>query len=137
MFSSDGFDLISIAVVNDLAESFNVFNGFFKSILLSFEGRQDVGFSGVLGSFEFISGDGGQSLQFGSGSFEELVSMAGGTGDAETEKTGIGEVEVDGVDGVNVTVFIEEVLGASGVNTSVRTSNSVGRGVADEGAGDL
>ena len=63
--------------------------------------------------------------------------MAGRTGDAETEKTGIGEVEVDGVDGVNVTVFIEEVLGASGVDTSVRTSNSVGRGVADEGAGDL
>lgn len=124
-------------MVNDLSESFNVFNGFFESVLLSFEGSQDVRFSGILGSFEFFSRDGGQSLQFRSGSFEELVGMTGRTGDGKTEKTRIREVEVDGVGGVNETVFIEEVGGGSGVETFSGATSGERGGVAEEGADDL
>ena len=124
-------------MVNDLSESFNVFNGFFESVLLSFEGSQDVRSSSILGSFEFFSGDGGQSLQFGSGSFEKLVGMAGGTGDGKTEKTRIREVEVDGVGRVNETVFIEEVGRGSGVETFSGATSGERGGVAEEGADDL
>jgi hypothetical protein len=121
-------------VVDDLSVSFNVFNGFFESVGLSLEGSQDVRLGGVLGSLEFFLGDGGQSLQFGGGNFEELVSVAGGTGDAETEETSIGEVEVKSVDGINETVFIEDVGGASVVKSAV---TSPGVGGTEEGANDL
>jgi len=120
--------------VDNLSVSFNVFNGFFESIGLSLESTQDVGLGGVLGSLEFFFGDGGQSLQFGGGDFEELVSVAGGTGETETEETSIGEVEVDGVDGINETVFIEDVGGASVVKSAV---TSPGVGGTEEGADDL
>lgn len=121
-------------MVNNLSVSFNVFDGFFKSVGLSLEGSQDVRLGGVLGSLEFFSGDGGQSLQFRGGDFEELVSVAGRTGDAETKETSIGEVEVDGVDGINEAVFIEDVGGASVVKSAV---TSPGVGGSEEGADDL
>lgn len=121
-------------MVNDLSVSFNVFDGFFKSVSLSLKGSQDVRSGGVLGSLEFFVGDGGQSLQFGGGGFEELVSIAGGTGETETEETSVGEVEVNGVDGINETVFIEDVGGASVVKSAVATP---GVGGAEEGADDL
>lgn len=121
-------------LINDLSENFNVLNSFLESVLLSFETGQDVGLSDTLCSLEFFVGDGGQSLQFTDSSLEELVGVAGSTSDGETEKTRVREVEVDGVDSIDVAVLVEEVGQSSAVESS---GAGVRAGVSEEGIYNL
>lgn len=134
MVSSDAFNVVNVLLINDLSEDLDVSNSFLESVLLSFKGGKDVSFSDTLCSLEFFVGDGGQSLQFTDSSLEELVGVAGGTSDGKTEKTRVREVEVDGVDGINVAVLVEEVGQSSTVESS---GGGVRAGVSEEGIYNL
>lgn len=81
-------------------------DGLFKSIGLSLESDEDIGLQDILGSVEFISGDGsGKSLQGGNGVIQKSLSVAGSSGKSESEKSGVGELSVEGGTSIDVRLL--------------------------------
>jgi len=135
MTGSDAFDLVSVVLVDNLSENFNVLGRFFKSVSLSFKSTQDVGLSKGLGSLELIVADAaGKALKFRDGSVKDVASIARSTSNTETEKTSIREVEVDGTNGIDPVVFIDEVLVNSAWGSS---TTSWGGGRSNQSGKDL
>lgn len=138
LFRSDLVNFSAVLLNSDISEDLDVLDGFFDSVGLSFHGSEAVALKGVLGSLEFFRSDGlGEGSQLFSGGFKDLLSVAGSTADVDTEDTGVGEVEVKGMGGINEGVLAGKVFVKSGVNSLSVSILGVREGLSEEAVDNI
>lgn len=125
--ASDSVNVVAVVLEVQFTEGSDVLASFFQSILLSFEGHQDVRFKDIFGSFEFFTFNiVGQFLQFAGQDVQDIVAMAGRSRNAQSEQARVREVEVQAVSGINKAVLVKKVLGGSSPHALAGASSGEG-----------
>lgn len=123
MVRGDSVDLIDVLVDVEGTEGLEVSSNFFKTISRVLKGHHDVHLQEVLGSVELSVGDGlSEFVKFLNGNLQEFSRVRAGSLNVNSEKTGIGEVGVDGGCSVDESMLLHEVSHSAAVHALSRTT---------------
>ena len=134
LLTSDVVDFLGVLLEGEVAEGLEVSSDLFESVSRVFKRHHDVHLEEVLGSVELSVGDRfSESVKFLNSNLKELSRVRSGSLNIDSEKTGIGEVGVDGRGSINETVLLHEVGNSAAVHALAGTTGGESSSASDEG----
>jgi len=138
LLTSDIVDFLGVLLEGEVAEGLEVSSDLFESVSRVFKRHHDVHLEEVLGSVELSVGDRfSESVKFLNSNLKELSRVRSGSLNVDSEKTGIGEVGVDGRGSINESVLLHKVGNSAAIHALAGTTGGESSSASDEGVHEV